>query len=309
MWRRGWRAESNVSLIRTPERAYGANEVGWLRGTSLGSGVTMRIRQLLPAVAFVAPAWACTPAADPAAEEAAIRDISSRWLEYSRSQDAAGIAGLFADDGTVHWEDRPVTLGKANIEAFIARDNAESVGQEGGFAPEQIYVAASGDLAVEQGTYQGTNSAGRYLTVYRKVDGTWRVQQDMSVGAEPHGGAPEWARQSLARWYEAHNNRDANALADLYTPDARVGDARGRAAIIRMFRDRWAESNPTCSGGYDEFVVVGPIATGWGRDECTFAPAGAGEPTTRRSNWLAVYERQADGAWLCIRDVGEWIEG
>lgn len=175
----------------------------------------------------------------------------------------------------------------------------------GSFGPDRIEVAASGDLAVERGAYQSPTDEGRYVTVYRKVGGAWKVAADMSVSMSARGGAPDWAQESLARWYEAFNGRDVQALADLYTPDARVGEARGRAAIIRRFQSDWAESNASCSGDYDDFAVVGSIAAGQGRDLCTVTPADGGPATTVHSRWLAMYERQADGSWLCIRDFGE----
>jgi len=247
----------------------------------------------------------CAPRADVAAEEDAVRARSAQWLEYAKARDASGVASLFAEDGALYWEDRPPTTGPEAIEAFMRRQFTESPAAEGSFAPDRIDVAASGDLAVEQGAYQSPSEAGRYLTVYRKVGGEWKVAADMSLRATPHGGAPEWAQQALARWYEAFNARDADGVADQYAADARLGDARGRAAIIRRLRSEWAESNASCGGDFDDFVVVGSIATGHGRDICTVTPADGSPATTVHSRWLAVYERQPDGSWLCIRDYGQ----
>jgi uncharacterized protein (TIGR02246 family) len=237
----------------------------------------------------------CAPGVDVAAEEEAVRATSARWLELSRQRDASGVAGLFAEDGAVYWEDRPPTSGPDAIEAFMSRQFAENPGGEVDFGPDRIDVAASGDLAVEQGAYDDLNDTGRYITVYRKIGSDWKVAADMSLNTSPDGGAPQWARESLARWYETFNARDVQGLANLYTADARVGGAQGRAAIIELFQAGWAESDESCSGGYDDFVVVGSIAAGWGRDVCVVTPSDGGSPTTVYSNWLAVYERQADG--------------
>ncbi len=250
---------------------------------------------------------ACGPTVDIQAEEDAIRRLSARWLELNRQEDAAGIAALFAEDGTLHWEDRPFTEGRTAIQEFLTGQFAEVSGVDDIFGPDHIDVAASGDLAVERGTYENPDQEGRYTTVYRKLEGEWRVQADMSVSAGPDGGAPEWARSGLATWYERFNARDAEALADLYTPTAVVGEARGRAAIIRRFRDEWAERNETCSGGHDEFIVVGSVAVGAGRDLCT-APSPDGTTRTARYRWLAVHERQSDDTWLLVRDLGEEIQ-
>jgi len=244
---------------------------------------------------------------DTTAEEEAIRAMSARWLELSQQQNAAGVAGLFAEDGALYWEDQPATSGAEAIEAFMTRSFAENPDAEGGFGPDRIDVAASGDLAVEQGKWDGPDDQGRYITVYQKVGSDWKVQADMSLSTAPDGGAPGWARETLARWYERFNTRDAESLADLYAADARVGDAQGRAAIIQQFQDNWAESNESCSGGFDDFVVVGSIAAGWGRDTCVGTPEDGGPTATVRSNWLAMYERQSDGSWLCIRDYADPI--
>ncbi len=116
---------------------------------------------------------------------------------------------------------------------------------------------------------------------------------------------PAWAQEELDEWYAAYNAQDAERLADLYSADARVGDAQGRSAIISRFESGWADQNRSCSGGFEGFQVVVDLATGWGRDTCTETPKAGGPTSTVRSRWLAVYERQANGRWLCIRDVGE----
>jgi hypothetical protein len=78
----------------------------------------------------------CTPAVD-TAEEEAIRAVAASGLELSQRQDAAGVAGLFAEDGVVYWEDRPATSGVGAIEAFVTREFAENPSGEGDFAPDR----------------------------------------------------------------------------------------------------------------------------------------------------------------------------
>ncbi|HSM05344.1 MAG TPA: DUF4440 domain-containing protein [Longimicrobiales bacterium] len=256
------------------------------------------------ALALIAPALllaSCTPPVDVDAERDAIRAQSEQWLAMSRAGDAAGVAALFADDATLLWEDRPLVSGGEAVEAFLVRDFAES-GTDGTFRADRIDVAASGDLAVESGTWRGESQEGRYLTVYRKEGDAWKVQADMSLGASPNGGAPAWATTQLATWYELYNARDGEGLSRIYAPDAVVGGtagARGRAAIARRFRDGWAESDDTCTGAYDDFRMVDDLAVGSGRDVCTTPD---GQTTTYR--WMSVAERQADGSWLLIRDRG-----
>lgn len=267
----------------------------------------MRSSRLAATLVLITPIFSCTPSVDVGQEEAAVREISSHWLELAQAQDAAGIANLFAEDGAVYWEDQTPAFGRDAIREFMALDFAWGLNPGGDFGPDRFDVAASGDLAVEHGAFRGPENEGRYLTVYRKVGGEWKVQVDMSLGTRPDGGAPEWARESLARWYERFNARDAEGLANLYSRDARVGDARGRAAIMQRFRAEWDESDVSCSGAYDDFFVVDDLATGRGRDTCVRTPEAGGPTETTRGRWIAVYERQPDGSWLCIRDRGEEV--
>ena len=107
-------------------------------------------------------------------EEEAIRATSARWLDFSNQQDAAGVAGLFADDGWLVWEDRPPTSGREAVEEFMRRQFAEAPAEAGGFGPDRIDVSASGDLAVEQGSSSSPTVEGRYLTVHKKIENEWK---------------------------------------------------------------------------------------------------------------------------------------
>ena len=248
------------------------------------------------------------PAVDLAAEEEAVGAITPSWLAYEAEKDAAGVAGLFAADGTVAWQGRPPAFGRDAIEGFLVDYYAFTPGDTGSFGPDRMDIAASGDLAVEHGTWKNPAESGRYTTVYRKIGDSWNITSDMSVRTAPHGGAPAWANESLAKWYDAFNARDAERLADTYSPDARIQGAHGRQAIIARYQANWAESNAVCAGDFDGFQMVGPVAVGWGRDTCTVTPADGGPATTERLTWLAMYEQQKDGSWLCIRDFGGGVE-
>jgi len=270
----------------------------------------MATRTLLASGLLGLALMGCAQKVDTAAAEEAIRATASRWMELNGEKDAAGIADLFASDGAVYWQGRQPARGPDAIREFMALGFALDPSGEGSFAPDRIDVAASGDLAVEQGGWEGTGDSGRYMTLHKKVDGVWKVVTDMSLSQAPNGAAPEWAQELLAGWYEDFNARNADALVSrYYTPDAKVGEAQGRAAIIARFEADWRESNPRCSGEFSGFQVVGTVATGWGVDTCVVTPAEGGESRTVYSRWIGVYEQQPDGSWLATRDIGQDIEG
>lgn len=84
-----------------------------------------------------------------------------------------------------------------------------------------------------------------------------------------------------------------------------MGDAVGRAAIMALSREEWAEDDDRCSGAYDAFQLIGTLAAGWGRDTCTDASTGEHRYVSR---WVGVHELQPDCTWLLIRDRGEEIQ-
>ena len=124
------------------------------------------------------------PATDLAAEEAAVDATSQQWLTHAQAKEAAGIAGLFADDGVLFVENQDPVVGPSAIEAFFRRDFKDNPDRVPNFGSDRIEVAASGDLAVEFGS-GGDGDVRKYITVYRKVDGVWKVVGDMSISTKP----------------------------------------------------------------------------------------------------------------------------
>ena len=126
-----------------------------------------------------------------------------------------------------------------------------------------------------------------------------------SLWAQP---VPQWAHDGLAKWYAANNAEDAVRLAQLYSKDAVVKPPdrpaiRGRAAIEAFFRKGFESADAQTKGVTDGARVMNDLAVTWGHDESTSVPKGGGEATTRKTNWLAVHEKQPDGSWLLIRDT------
>jgi ketosteroid isomerase-like protein len=133
------------------------------------------------------------PALDLAAEEQAIRGISMEWLTQEKARNAAGIVALMAE--TVSWyrEGREPIVGGAAIQAYLAQDWAENPTGQTTWATDRVEVAASGDIAVEYGTWSVTNAGpdgtgtdgGKYTTIFHKVNGQWQVVSDMSMSTQP----------------------------------------------------------------------------------------------------------------------------
>jgi uncharacterized protein (TIGR02246 family) len=165
-------------------------------------------RRIAPLVAGLAFATlACAPAdtapaaqaVDLAADEQAVRDVSMRWLELAKARDAAGIAALFTEDGTLLRPAMAPIVGRAAIEAHLASEQAANPTAVPGWTTDRVEVGAAGDIAVEHGTWSETSLGadgagqddGKYLAFFRKVGGSWYVVTDVSIStkAEATGGS------------------------------------------------------------------------------------------------------------------------
>jgi len=92
----------------------------------------------------------------------------------------------------------PAAKGKAAIQAFIAKDSAESAKVGVAFSIDpKADVGTSGDLAWESGTYAvkaksgASVEIGKYLTVYKKTGGKWLIIRDTwNADAAPAPAVP-----------------------------------------------------------------------------------------------------------------------
>lgn len=127
-----------------------------------------------------------SPAVDLALEEQAISEADQRLLAAAQAGDAAAFAAIFAPDGEMLFPNRPRAIGQEAIQAAAAGDFAVP-GFRVTWQQSNVMIAQSGDLAVSTGNYQLTltppsgriDDRGKYMTVWRKVDGEWRVAADM----------------------------------------------------------------------------------------------------------------------------------
>ena len=130
----------------------------------------------------------------PAADEAAIRSQVARWLELIKAKDAAAIAQLYVEDGAVMPPNGPIGKGHADIEKTWA-GMMGTPGFELNFAPEQIVLSGSADMALDRGTYplkvapegKAMSDTGKYVVVWRKVNGEWKAAADIFNSDLPAG--------------------------------------------------------------------------------------------------------------------------
>jgi uncharacterized protein (TIGR02246 family) len=155
----------------------------------------MRFALSLVAAALIA---GCSPARrtpDLAAEETTIRGLAAKWQKALLDRDAAGQAAMFAPDGIEYHDRQPPLIGPAAILAWESKAASSHPKAVITTTTNEIRIAASGDLAVQSGegriTGLGANGEDqsvrtqRFVTVWRKVNGEWKVAHDIAVDTTP----------------------------------------------------------------------------------------------------------------------------
>jgi len=127
-----------------------------------------------------------TAAVDTRADEQAIRGHIDHWLQLIKTKDAVGISQLYMADGAVMPPNAPIAKGHAAIQqAWASMMRTPSFDLS--FTPDQILVSASGDMALDRGTYRLTvapsgkpqHDTDKYVVVWRKAGGDWKAAADI----------------------------------------------------------------------------------------------------------------------------------
>lgn len=123
----------------------------------------------------------CLPATRTAsASPDALRDAAARWEQAIEAKDASRIALSFAEDATAMYPQSMPTIGReANRQAWERVYRNPTV--EHPITIDEVHVSESGDLGYVFGRWwyrtagKDVNSGGRYLTVWKPVQGEWQV--------------------------------------------------------------------------------------------------------------------------------------
>lgn len=131
--------------------------------------------------------------ADVAADEMAVKEISKNWLNMERNHDIDGIVEIFADDAVIYSRNGEPLKGKEAIRQNYLEERQKNPNLEGDWTTERVDVASSGDLAVEYGKFKVKNAGpdgkgsdeGNFVTVYKKINGKWKVVSDIGASTKP----------------------------------------------------------------------------------------------------------------------------
>jgi ketosteroid isomerase-like protein len=141
------------------------------------------MRRFVSALSVATALTACQPAApkvDAAAEEAAIRSQVAAFNAAVAAYDDSAAVAIYAPDAVFLPPNQERQVGTAAFRQMLA--GLEPLKATFSVTPLTIVIAASGDLAVEEGTWVTSIPAasgaafqdnGKYLVAWTKVNGTW----------------------------------------------------------------------------------------------------------------------------------------
>ena len=96
--------------------------------------------------------------------------------------DPATTAAIYADDAEILAPQHPAIRGKPAIVAFFKANIDKNLG----FENDSTWSLVRGDMAIEQGAYHVRNvgvgadvEAGKYIRIWKRIDGTWKLYRDM----------------------------------------------------------------------------------------------------------------------------------
>lgn len=151
------------------------------------------------------PACACilligctqTAPVDTRAEAESLRNIEAQWLAATKAKEIDRMVDLYAKEGVAMDANAPLFVGHDAIRNALESWLADTtVCRTFTSKVEAVEVSASGDLAYTRGTMRYShNSAkgvvdetGKWVTIYKKIDGQWKVIVDASVLDTPSSG-------------------------------------------------------------------------------------------------------------------------
>ena len=151
--------------------------------------------RLLVAFLTAALVSACGPmnSTSPEQHAARIRALDETWKAAAAERDLDGMMAIYAPDAQELLPDLPPIVGRDAIREFYRGIIEELPRFAHEFEASEIVVAESGDLAVVRGWYRFTADTlrpaevqiGKLVGVWRRRDGEWRLQVNISNSDQP----------------------------------------------------------------------------------------------------------------------------
>lgn len=120
------------------------------------------------------------------ADRERIAELQQQWVQAVAERDVDAIVGFYAEDAWFLPAGSPAMRGRDAIRDYWEKVLAEPPWRKLTFGPEDIRFRQDGDLAIDVGSSRtvvaedGTETVrkGKYLIVWERRDGEWKVTAD-----------------------------------------------------------------------------------------------------------------------------------
>ncbi len=145
-----------------------------------------KLRSYIVSVVIIVAGLASTGPTLAHGVNAQIKEMDARWVAAFKQKDFTTIEALYASDGLLLPSNSPPVEGpKAIVEVW--RSWSELPNVEVVFGADRIEASSSGDMAYDYGWYTfafdtengRVTDKGKYVVVWKKVDGAWKVTADI----------------------------------------------------------------------------------------------------------------------------------
>ena len=129
---------------------------------------------------------ACTQLTAQKVVSAEVTQANDRWEAFFNNGDAAGIASLYTEDGTLLPPNHDVVMGRDQIAAFWGGVVAPGVTVE----LTTVVAMAKGKMAIEEGRARvlangNVVDEAKYMLEWKKVNGDWQIHRDIWSSNNP----------------------------------------------------------------------------------------------------------------------------
>jgi uncharacterized protein (TIGR02246 family) len=180
--------------------------------------------RLAGAAAVVALSACATMTVNQAGEEAAIRAAEAEYIAAFNAHDANRLLGVHTPDAVLMVSNAPLSTGTTALRSSFT-DLFTQVSPTLSFTPTKIDVT-SPTTAYDYGTYTLTlntpqgpmTDRGNYASVWRKIDGQWRIALDAPVTSTPMPMAGATAMATPMYPPDVHIVSNAGLAWNAFTP-------------------------------------------------------------------------------------------
>ena len=139
---------------------------------------------------------------------------------------------------------------------------------------------------------------------------TFGCQQGEEVAEEPAVDV-EPLKNMLDEWVVLYTAGDFEKLVSFFyaenvvvMPDNQPILEGSEALLAEYKKEREKYDSHVDSSVVEDVRVSGDMAMVRGNDTGTYTTKDGGEPTKYDSKWVCIFERQSDGTWKCICEIG-----